>query len=115
MARLIFCFFAEDTAIFHPSYHFTPTVERMADAAAATGPASTHEVIGQLFRAMGTPTKDRAAGRFRPWADGFPYVNGGLFTGDGGLPPASARSPAPTCSAPASSIGARSTRTSSAP
>ena len=82
MARLIFCFFAEDTGIFHPGYLFTPTVERMGDAASG----NTHEVVGQLFRAMGTPTKARAAGGFRPWADGFPYVNGGLFTGDGECP-----------------------------
>ena len=86
MARLIFCFFASNTGIFHPSYLFTPTVERMSDAQANDGPGSTHEVIGQLFCAMGTPTKERAAGDFRSWADGFPYVNGGLFTGDGNCP-----------------------------
>ena len=82
MARLIFCFFAEDTGIFHGSYLFTPTIERMSDSQAG----NAHEVIGQLFRAMGTPGKDRAAGKFRPWADGFPYVNGGLFTGDADCP-----------------------------
>lgn len=38
MARLIFCFFASDTGIFHPGYLFTPTVERMGDAQATTGP-----------------------------------------------------------------------------
>lgn len=31
MARLIFCFYAEDTGIFHPSYPFTGTIERMSD------------------------------------------------------------------------------------
>ena len=82
MARLIFCFFAEDTGIFHGSYLFTPTVERMSDSQAG----NTYEVIGQLFRAMGTHAKHRAAGNFRPWADGFPYVNGGLFTGDSECP-----------------------------
>ena len=82
MARLIFCFFAEDTGIFHGSYLFTPTIERMSDSQAG----NAHEVIGQLFRAMGTLAKDRAAGNFRPWADGFPYVNGGLFTGDADCP-----------------------------
>ena len=79
MARLIFCFFADDTGIFHGSYLFTPTIERMSDS--QTG--NTHVIVGELFRAMGTPTKDRAGGGFRPWADGFPYVNGQLFTGDG--------------------------------
>lgn len=82
MARLIFCFFAEDTGIFHASYLFTPTVDRMSDAQST----NTHEVIGELFRAMGTPVHGRAAAGFRTWADGFPYVNGGLFTGDGECP-----------------------------
>ena len=82
MARLIFCFFADDTGIFHGSWLFTPTVERMSDS--QTG--NTHLIVGELFRAMGTPTKDRATGGFRPWTVGFPYVNGQLFTRDGECP-----------------------------
>ena len=82
MARLIFCFFAEDTGIFHGSYQFTPTVDRMSDAQSG----NTHEVIGELFRAMGTSPADRAAAGFPSWADGFPYVNGGLFSGDRDCP-----------------------------
>ena len=82
MARLIFCFFAEDTGIFHGSYLFTPTIERMSDPQSG----NTHEIVGQLFRAMGTRPQDRATAGFRPWADGFPYVNGDLFTGDGECP-----------------------------
>src|SRR3546814_7590381 len=31
LARLIFCFFAEDTDIFHRSHPFTGTVEKMSD------------------------------------------------------------------------------------
>ena len=78
MAQLIFCFFAEDTDIFHGSYKFTPTVERMTSGQAD----NTQAVIAELFRAMGTRPEDRAAGRFPTWADGFPYVNGGyLFSG----------------------------------
>jgi hypothetical protein len=78
MAQLIFCFFAEDTDIFHGSYKFTPTVERMTSGNAE----NTQSVITELFRAMGTRPEHRAAGRFPTWADGFPYVNGGyLFTG----------------------------------
>ena len=77
MARLIFCFFAEDTEIFMGSGLFTDTVEQMSDARAG----NTHEVIAELFRAMDTKPKDRKAGNFRPWADAFPYVNGGLFAG----------------------------------
>ncbi|MEN2991403.1 DNA methyltransferase [Tistrella sp. BH-R2-4] len=75
MARLIFCFFAEDTGIFLPQL-FTRTIEQMSDSRSG----NTHEVLAELFRAMDTPPAQRAAGRFRPWADQFPYVNGGLFT-----------------------------------
>jgi len=75
MARLIFCFFAENTGIFYGNGTFTATIEQMSD------PSNTHEVIAALFRAMNTPSKDRAAAILRPWADVFPYVNGGLFSG----------------------------------
>jgi hypothetical protein len=75
MARLIFCFFAENTGIFYGNRTFTATIEQMSDA------SNTHEVIGALFRAMNTPSKDRAAANLRPWADVFPNVNGGLFSG----------------------------------
>lgn len=78
MAQLIFCFFAEDTDIFHGSYKFTATVERMTSGQAD----DTQAVIAELFRAMGTRPEHRAAGKFPTWADGFPYVNGGyLFNG----------------------------------
>jgi hypothetical protein len=73
MARLIFCFFAEDTGIFEPRL-FSRTVEQMSDAASS----NTHEVIGELFRAMNTPNEARQAQNFRSWADALPYVNGGL-------------------------------------
>ncbi|RWQ41491.1 MAG: class I SAM-dependent DNA methyltransferase [Mesorhizobium sp.] len=81
MARLIFCFFAEDTGIFLNRL-FTKTVEQMSDSLAG----NTHEVLQELFRAMDTKIDDRKAGNFRPWADAFPYVNGGLFTGSAECP-----------------------------
>ena len=43
MARLIFCFFAEDTDIFNGSGLFTATVEQMS----AKDSSNTHEVIGE--------------------------------------------------------------------
>ena len=76
MARLIFCFFAEDTDIFNGSGLFTDTVDQMSERDSS----NTHEIISELFRAMNTKIKDRATGRFRPWADQFPCVNGGLFS-----------------------------------
>jgi hypothetical protein len=77
MARLIFCFFAEDTNIFHSEGLFTKTVQQMSDS------SNTHEVLSELFRAMCTPAnrKAREAAKIRSWANVFPYVNGGLFSG----------------------------------
>ncbi len=77
MARLIFCFFAEDTDIFNDVGLFTATVEQMSERDSS----NTHEIISEIFRAMNTRIEDRAVGNFRPWAGKFPYVNGGLFSG----------------------------------
>jgi hypothetical protein len=43
-------------------------------------------VIGALFRAMNTKIADRASANLRGWADVFPYVNGGLFSGSLDVP-----------------------------
>jgi hypothetical protein len=81
-ARLIFCFFAEDTNIFHGTNLFTSTVEQMS----ARDSSNTHEVLSEIFRAMNTrPEKLEAAG-IRNWARSFPYVNGGLFSGSMDVP-----------------------------
>jgi hypothetical protein len=77
MARLIFCFFAEDTGIFNNDL-FTSTIEQMCERDSS----NTHEVIRTLFLAMNTATEDRAAANIPRWAVGFPYVNGGLFSGN---------------------------------
>jgi len=77
MARLIFCFFAEDTDIFNGTGLFTATVDQMS----AKDATNTHEVIAEIFRAMNTAIADREAAGIRSWANVFPYVNGGLFSG----------------------------------
>lgn len=77
MARLIFCFFAEDTDIFNGKNLFTATIEQMS----AKDASDIDWVISEIFRAMNTPIHERATSNFRPWADAFPYVNGGLFSG----------------------------------
>ena len=82
MARLIFCFFAEDTDIFNGTGVFTATIEQMS----ARDSSNTHEVIGTLFQSMNTKTQDRAAANLPRWADVFPYVNGGLFSGSMEVP-----------------------------
>jgi hypothetical protein len=82
MARLIFCFFAENTDIFNGTGLFTNTIVQMS----ARDSSNTHEVIGELFRAMNTKIEDRATAGITRWADTFPYVNGGLFSGSMEVP-----------------------------
>lgn len=82
MARLIFCFFAEDTGIFQKT-QFTSTVQQMSERDSS----NLHEVISTLFVAMNTRKgADRAAAKTPRWADPFPYVNGGLFSGGTEVP-----------------------------
>ena len=84
MARLIFCFFAEDTDIFGGKGKFTETIAQMS----ARDSSNTHEVISTLFHAMNTRREDRVAATLPRWADStdFPYVNGGLFSGSMDVP-----------------------------
>jgi len=76
MARLIFCFFAEDTDIFGGEDLFTSTIAQMSERDSS----NTHEVISTLFLAMNTNPKGREDLGIPRWADKFPYVNGGLFS-----------------------------------
>jgi hypothetical protein len=82
MARLIFCFFAEDTDIFNGVGQFTATIDQMSERDSS----NTHEVISEIFRAMNTKITDRASAKLPRWADVFPYVNGGLFSGSTEVP-----------------------------
>ena len=82
MARLIFCFFAEDTDIFSGDDLFTATIEQMS----ARDSSNTHEVIGALFAAMNAKREDREEAKMPRWADQFPYVNDGLFSGSTEVP-----------------------------
>lgn len=82
MARLIFCFFAEDTSIFNAKDLFTKTIDQMS----AKDSSNTHEVIAEIFRAMNTKIEDRPTQKIARWADPFPYVNGGLFSGSTDTP-----------------------------
>jgi hypothetical protein len=77
MARLVFCFFAEDTDIFIGNGLFTDTIAQMS----AKDSSNTHEIISEIFRAMNTKKEDRIAAELPRWAEVFPYVNGGLFSG----------------------------------
>ena len=84
MARLVFCFFAEDTDIFNGKGLFTQTVDQMS----ANDGSNTHQVLSEIFRAMNIKVSERASAdpRLPNWANGFPYVNGGLFSGSTEVP-----------------------------
>ena len=82
MARLIFCFFAEDTDIFVGKGLFTDSIAQMS----AKDSSNTHTVIETLFRAMNTRITDRDREGIPRWANSFPYVNGGLFSGNMDVP-----------------------------
>lgn len=79
MARLVFCFFAEDTDIFNGDGLYTKMVEQFSERDGS----NTHQVLAEIFRAMNIKSAERASAqpRLPSWANGFPYVNGGLFSG----------------------------------
>ena len=84
MARLVFCFFAEDTDIFAGDGLFTRTVEQYSERDGA----NTHQLLSEIFRAMNIKLAERATAqpRLPSWANIFPYVNGGLFSGNTEVP-----------------------------
>lgn len=82
MTRLIFCFFAEDTDIFHGTALFTTTVDQMS----SRDGTNVHEVIAEIFRAMNVKIADRVSANLPRWADAFPYVNGNMFSGSTEVP-----------------------------
>ena len=77
VARLIFCFFAQSTGIFKGAKLFTSTVDTMSERDSS----NTHLVIGELFRSMNTDPAKHSTQKIARWAETFPYVNGGLFSG----------------------------------
>jgi len=78
MARLVFCFFAEDTDIFNGDGLFTKSIEQFSERDGS----NTHQVLSEIFRAMNIKLAERvtAQPRLPSWANSFPYVNGGLFS-----------------------------------
>jgi hypothetical protein len=82
MARLIFCFFAEDTDIFLGEGLFSKTIEQMS----ARDASDTHIVMAEIFRAMDTKIADRETAGIKRYANQFPYVNGQLFSGSTDCP-----------------------------
>lgn len=80
ITRLLFCFFAEDTGIFAENL-FTNFIRRFTK----DDGSDLSYMIGQAFRVMNVPYKERSEDTTREISD-FPYVNGGLFATDIPIP-----------------------------
>lgn len=85
IARLLFCFFAEDTGIFEPSI-FTDTIKRYT----LDDGSDLNQFLDDAFFAMATEEKHRPAD-LPSFIRQFPFVSGGLFTKLISLPQLSAR------------------------
>lgn len=70
LARLLFCFFAEDTGIFEEN----SVTNAIANETAADA-SDLHDFFVKLFDLLDRKPRE---GLHQPWRD-FPYVNGGLF------------------------------------
>jgi type I restriction-modification system DNA methylase subunit len=71
LARLLFCFFAEDTEIFPTEGMFTHAIELHTQEDASNLP----DFLEQLFKRLSTQSDDD----FPAYLKAFPYANGGLF------------------------------------
>ncbi len=85
IARLLFCFFAEDTGIFEPSI-FTGTIKQYT----LDDGSDLNPFLDDAFFAMATEEKHRPAD-LPSFIRQFPFVSGGLFTKLISLPQLSAR------------------------
>ena len=85
IARLLFCFFAEDTGIFEPAI-FTDTIKRYT----LDDGSDLNQFLDDAFFAMATEEKRRPAD-LPSFIRQFPFVSGGLFTKLIQLPQLSAR------------------------
>ena len=74
MARLLFCYFAEDTGIF-PENLFTQTIENLSDADGS----NLNELLDTMFSTMNEKIGSPARKSVNFKINEFPYVNGGLF------------------------------------
>lgn len=70
LARLLFCFFAEDTGIFEEN-----AVSNAIASHTATDASDLHDFFVRLFDILDRRSREGLP----PYLSGFPYVNGGLF------------------------------------
>ncbi len=85
LTRLLFCFFAEDTNIFEKSQFTHSVINHTQDDG-----SDLDSHFERLFQIMNLPNNDR--GSLPAYLDSFPYVNGGLFRNQHGLPKFSRKS-----------------------
>ena len=83
LARLLFCFFAEDTDIFAP-HQFTNAVASHTDADGS----DLQAYLQKLFKVLSTDERSD----FPNFLQEFPYVNGGLFKDEHPVPSFSVKS-----------------------
>lgn len=88
MARLLFCFFAEDSGIFEEERLFTDFIER----ATAPDGSDLREQLERAFAVMNLPPGSPERAAVPVSAARFPYVNGGLFQRAHAVPRFSSRS-----------------------
>ena len=79
MTQIIFCLFAEDTGIFSKDI-FSRTLQERG----GNNGEFVSSVISDVFTAFDLPDNKRH--ELPSWLNSFPYVNGGLFTGDTEVP-----------------------------
>lgn len=80
MTRIIFCLFAEDTGILPKENQFSRAIHEHGGHAGE----EMVRALTLLFTAMSKREGER--GDLPKWADEFPWVNGGLFTGEIQIP-----------------------------
>lgn len=73
LVRLLFCLFAEDTAIFD-----TAEFRALLEEHTASDGHDLGAKLGELFAVLDTPAAERARA-LSPYLANFPYVNGALF------------------------------------
>lgn len=86
LARLLFCFFAEDTGIFETPNIFTSAITQNTQSDGSGVDLFLHDLFVRLN------THDEDAGALPRYVRNFPYVNGGLFREDLEVPRFSRRS-----------------------
>ncbi len=82
IARLIFCFFAEDVGIFYKKKIFTRTIERLS----CRKPEETRHALLTFFQALYLSSADRKKKGLPEWTYDYPKVRGTLFAEECDVP-----------------------------